>query len=255
MSYILDALKRADAERERGTVPGVHAQPMPLPSLATERPRRTWLIGGAVAVAALLLAVWVGRISTPGAPEPAAAVSAVVTPRPAVVAAAPASSTEAVPSPGLTVTQPSAAATKPPIVRPTTPALASPAPPAPAPATALRSAAPELAAAPVPPLALRVTPALRVPAQATPPTTGASTPAIDKRLYAISELPENIRSQLPALAVTGSTYSESAALRTLIINGKVFQERDSLGPDLRLEQIGPKAAVLNFRGYRYQLGY
>lgn len=29
MSYILDALKRADSERERGIVPGLHAQPVP----------------------------------------------------------------------------------------------------------------------------------------------------------------------------------------------------------------------------------
>ena len=29
MSYILDALKRADAERERGTVPGLRAQTVP----------------------------------------------------------------------------------------------------------------------------------------------------------------------------------------------------------------------------------
>ena len=29
MSYILDALRRADAERERGAVPGLHAQPVP----------------------------------------------------------------------------------------------------------------------------------------------------------------------------------------------------------------------------------
>ena len=27
MSYILDALRKADAERERGNVPGIHAQP------------------------------------------------------------------------------------------------------------------------------------------------------------------------------------------------------------------------------------
>ncbi len=249
MSYILDALKRADAERERGTVPGIHAQPMPLPSLATERPRRSWLIGGVAAMAALLLAVWVGRMSTPSAPEPAAAVSAVVAARPAVVAAAPTPTppAEAAPAP-MTAAKPTpdTAPTTPPTTPPTTAPL-------PAEPPVVRPTVP-----PVAPLALRVTPTLRVPAQATPPAPGASsasTPAIDKRLYAISELPENIRSQLPPLAVTGSTYSESAPLRTLIINGKVFQERDSLGPDLQLEQIGPKAAVLNFRGYRYQLAY
>ena len=246
MSYILDALKRADAERERGTVPGIHAQPMPLPSLATERPRRNWLIGGLAAVAALLLAVWVGRMSTPGAPEPATTVSAVVAARPAlgVAAPAPAPPAEAPPA-AVTAAKPTPDTA--PTTPPTTPATTAPLPAEP---PVVRPTVP-----PVAPPALRVTPALRIPAQATPPATGASTPAIDKRLYAISELPENIRSQLPPLAVTGSTYSESAALRTLIINGKVFQERDSLGPDLRLEQIGPKAAVLNFRGYRYQLGY
>jgi general secretion pathway protein B len=29
MSYILDALRRADAERSRGAVPGLHAQNIP----------------------------------------------------------------------------------------------------------------------------------------------------------------------------------------------------------------------------------
>ena len=32
MSYILDALRRADSERERGAVPDIHAQPVPVVS-------------------------------------------------------------------------------------------------------------------------------------------------------------------------------------------------------------------------------
>ena len=32
MSYILEALRRADAERERGAVPNIHAQPLQGPS-------------------------------------------------------------------------------------------------------------------------------------------------------------------------------------------------------------------------------
>ena len=40
MSYILDALRRADAERERGNVPGLHAQPMPA---VTAPGAHTWL--------------------------------------------------------------------------------------------------------------------------------------------------------------------------------------------------------------------
>ncbi|MFO1267813.1 MAG: hypothetical protein U1F67_14180 [Rubrivivax sp.] len=39
MSYILDALRRAESERERGQVPGLHAQPVPV-GVGEEPPRR-----------------------------------------------------------------------------------------------------------------------------------------------------------------------------------------------------------------------
>lgn len=42
MSYILDALKRADAERERVGVPGLHAQPDAAADLAREPKPRRW---------------------------------------------------------------------------------------------------------------------------------------------------------------------------------------------------------------------
>ena len=35
MSLILDALRKADAERERGSVPSLHSQPVVLPSVGT----------------------------------------------------------------------------------------------------------------------------------------------------------------------------------------------------------------------------
>lgn len=102
MSYILDALRRAEAERERerGAVPGVHAQPALAPDTADRaRPRLSawWglaaggLLGGAV-VAALW---WFGREPAPAtAPPPAPAALAPVPAAPvapvAVVAPSPA---------------------------------------------------------------------------------------------------------------------------------------------------------------------
>jgi general secretion pathway protein B len=55
MSYILDALRRADAERERGAVPGIHARPLQAAaSTADAQPAaRPWVW----AVLGLLLAV------------------------------------------------------------------------------------------------------------------------------------------------------------------------------------------------------
>ncbi|MFZ5526448.1 MAG: hypothetical protein ACOZE7_07300, partial [Pseudomonadota bacterium] len=61
MSYILDALKRADAERERGAVPGLHAQPtaLPLPDEpgSSTLPPWAWGLGG-LGLALVAMLVW-----------------------------------------------------------------------------------------------------------------------------------------------------------------------------------------------------
>ncbi|MFZ2652317.1 MAG: hypothetical protein WA210_19640, partial [Burkholderiaceae bacterium] len=63
MSYILDALRRADSERERGAVPGIHAQPVPLRSdeqfAAPSTPPWVWILSacGALLVGALFWAL------------------------------------------------------------------------------------------------------------------------------------------------------------------------------------------------------
>ena len=41
----------------------------------------------------------------------------------------------------------------------------------------------------------------------------------------------------------------------LIINGEVFREGEKPAPDLQLEQIRAKSAVLNFKGLRYSVPY
>lgn len=80
MSYILDALRRADAERQRGQVPGLGAQPA-ASAVDTDAPRRMpgWVIAaGILAVAAGLVALVMWR--TQPAAAPAAAVPAVSAP-------------------------------------------------------------------------------------------------------------------------------------------------------------------------------
>ena len=89
MSYILDALRRADAERERGAVPGIYAQPVPVPS-AEDLPRRgaptPWLwvaLGLAVALFGVLAWWW---LAAP-APAPAAQAPVATVPPPPIPAA------------------------------------------------------------------------------------------------------------------------------------------------------------------------
>jgi general secretion pathway protein B len=189
MSYILDALKRADLERERGAVPGLHAQPMALPLDDEPAPRRGPLPWIAAAVALLLLGAWFWLRPVP---EPS-----------------------------------------------------TPVPPAVPPMPAAQVQPPPLAELPMPPLpvAPRVAPKANEPAKA------------QDRILRLDELPDDVRRQLPALAIGGSMYSESAANRMLIVNGRLLHEGDPVAPELTLDQIRLKSAVLKFKGYRYQIGY
>jgi general secretion pathway protein B len=86
--------------------------------------------------------------------------------------------------------------------------------------------------------------------------TAAPHPApAEAPVYAREQLPENVRAQLPQLAVGGSIYSSDAASRSVIINGRIYRENDHLTADLLLEQIKLKAAVLKFKGYRFEIEF
>ncbi|MCR5881861.1 general secretion pathway protein GspB [Rhizobacter sp. J219] len=77
----------------------------------------------------------------------------------------------------------------------------------------------------------------------------------DAPVPSISELPDDIRRQLPALSVSGASYSKNPASRMLILNGQVFREGDKVANDLVLEQIRLKSAVLSYRGRRYSVSF
>jgi general secretion pathway protein B len=112
-------------------------------------------------------------------------------------------------------------------------------------------------ARPVPQAPVQAAPrkqAARVAAKASAPVP-ASTAAPERPVQTLNELPENIRRELPQIAVGGAMYSENAANRMLIINGQVFHEGDKVSGELVLEQIKLKTAVLAYKGYRYGISY
>jgi general secretion pathway protein B len=87
-----------------------------------------------------------------------------------------------------------------------------------------------------------------VPAVAPP-----APPAPPVRLPALAELPADLRQQVPPLVIGGSVYSPQASVRMVIVNGQVFQEGNSLAPELKLEQIRQKTAVFSIRGQRFEV--
>jgi len=234
MSYILEALKKAQAERQLGNAPTIHAQPpmYAAPDRARGGNRRPLMIGlglGVLVAAGALL--WVRH----GSEQPVRLASAPVT----------------VPAPA-----PTAA-----VVPPAVPAPAPP--PTPAPAPAPREAAP-VAAKPAPAkVAAPAPPPVRVaeaPVSATPPAPDpapvpVARPAGEESLRTLQQLPEAVRREIPQVSFGGYIYSPTPGESLLLVDKMLRREGEEVAPGLVLERLMPKAAVMNYRGTRYRVAY
>jgi len=237
MSYILEALKKAQAERQLGALPTIHATTLDdvgthAPASALKKPLVLALAALAVAVLVLLALLW-KQAPQPerAAPAPAIPVAQAERPQPAPVVqpalpAATAPLADVLPPPAL-----------PPSAPPTQPS--QPAQPATAPASA--PAPTQAAAAP--------------PAAAPVASKPADTAAADDALPLLRDLPEPIQRSVPAVAMGGYMYSKNPADRLVLIDKVLRHEGEEVAPGLVLEKLQPKAAVFSFKGYRYRQPY
>lgn len=227
MSYILDALQRADAERARGGVPTLHARPLGSPPLTTGfgPKQRIGLVVGAVVVLSAAVAGWWIWGSAP-APASSTVVIAASQQPIAPLAVAPLAPLAAQALPPTSV---AAVAT----VAPPQPAVAMPTTAAPAP--------PGSKATPVA--------AVKPPSEAVPV---APTPSLAPLL---GELPEATRRQIPAMAITGAVYSDNPAQRLLLVNGLVLNQGAQVAPDLTLVEIRSNSSEFSFRGTRFRMAH
>ena len=208
MSYILDALKRADAERAHGDVPGLHTRQLATPALpaSTRTGRYLWPAVAALALAAGAALWWLwptsGNYMKPVAVAPATIKAPVIAPL-------------APPQPMLTAAVP-------------------------IPSASASTAAP-LTSAPAP--------TVPAPVRASASQTGPANVPL------LSELPEELRRQIPALAITGAVYSANPAQRLLLVNNQVLTQGGLVAPELTLEEIRAKSSVFSFRGTRFRLAH
>jgi general secretion pathway protein B len=242
MSYILDALKRADAERERGHVPGLRTQPLTVDSsVEKRRTPKPWLLWLGLGLAGLaLLAVvsgwWradTGEVSTAATPAPEVAREE-----------APTIARKSPPEPEPVAVQEAPAL---PILSPELPRVKPPRAPAPATGTEI----PDKAQA----RSVSGSQTSTATATAAAATVAAAPSSPSTSIRNFSELSPEERARLPAVNVSGATYSKNPALRMLIVNGKVSLEGEEVVPGLKLETIEPRTAVLNHQGMRYRIGY
>lgn len=235
MSYILDALRKAQSQRERNRLPGLHDQALG-PAVA-EQPTRPRTIAaaalGAGLVAAAVLA-WqfsgreegVARGEAPPAAERDAPPPLVAS----VPAAPPTPPAAAAPTPAESILPP-APPPAPAPVEPRRPRVAAPAPESPPPAASQGPAArPGASNPPATPAAAAPTAAGAAPGAGAPP--GA-----------------------PPMSISGGVYSPDPAQRMLIVNGQVFNEGSEVAAGVTLVEVRPRQALMDFRGQRFTLPY
>ena len=240
MSYILDALKKAESERHLGELPGLHTPSqtalLPVTQNVWRRSRTVGLAALVIAVAVVGALVWqLPRLRDTGAPPP---------------------STVA-PAPALTIPPPAMAITN-------VPASDLPMPP-PLPKPAPINTASAAVASHTAPAGLAANREATAPgAQTKQPSAGfpaaviaaPAAPAADTaRVLTIAQLPDALQHELPPLAIGGSMYSDSPAERMLLVDKRLFHEGDEVAPGLVLENLMPKSAILRYKGYRFRIGF
>ena len=243
MSYILDALEKAESERERGAVTSMLSQPATQTTGAGgTNASRNVLLRGAITLGFVLVGALVWRffathpapVNTSGVAPLSQAVNQMAN---GATRAASAAAAEVAPAtePAMNLQAETA-----PIGQPNKASVV--------PAKPVTSAGPAEKRRPATIAATPVNPPSFV--SRTGPTTTNST-----NIVPINDLPADVRQTLPKTVISGSTYSDNPAQRLVIINGDVFREGDNPSPDLLLEKIRAKSVVLNFKGSRYSVAF
>jgi|SRR5579859_1327907 len=218
MSYILDALRKADQLRRRSSVPTL----LTLQPSAVVRKRPAYLKYGLLAVVLIGSGVVIGWL------RPWQTHRAVLEPvavRP--IESKPIESTARQPAPAQSETPP----------RPTQDSSAQ--------AQPQTDGLPRAANAPISGRAA-VLPERRVDI--------AAADAAGETVIAMEKLPLSIRQELPKMTISVHAYSGTPAKRLIGLGSRILREGDYVVPGLQLEEITPDGMILSYRGYRFRRG-
>jgi general secretion pathway protein B len=262
MSFILDALRKSEHERQRQTGPALVEVAVAAPKPTTNR----WATAAIALLLVNLVAIGILLImKSDDAPE--ASAPSASTPAPGTApereSTAPPPATTAVPSPQASVTQTLPERQPPPMLRPATE------PPVPAQGNPLErevaSYAPamesEAAAAPPPgPAAVQSTRRGSVVYQTLPeadPTTAYPPPSEPAATGASPNLPTAddmaARGSFPEMKLELHVYSNRATERIVFINGHRYKEGDTTAEGASIEEITRDGVIMSSGGNRFLL--
>jgi general secretion pathway protein B len=255
MSYILDALRKSEQQRQRGAAPTLSLEQ---PAAAAPKPR-AYLAYGVLAAVLLGAGIAIGWLR-PWQEEPAApavriaaappSASAVRQPPPAptdsATRLAPGAQVQDA-APAAQVAAASAAVTVPAAATASAQVLAPAAVPVPAKPRLPASARAEVRGKPK-------AGAVAVPGNAASPEPPPVAAAPAQTVVSLAELPLALQQELPAMTISVHAYSARPGDRLVGINNRMLHEGDSVAPGLQLEQITPEGMVFEYKGYRFRRG-
>ena len=254
MSFILDALKKLEQKRQRGSVPDLMTVHVPVQREIKRRPVWPYLILCALFLNAALFFVWLQ-------PRKSSAPSPVVNRN----ASSEHSATDK-------TSQPESPATlKTPEVKPTVskrkqeePASAdsgqrsAPHQPAQAPtAVTLEKPAKETRNTQLPKTSSEISagkqPSKEDLSNNAPGETVTNDSLSENSVPELDQLPQSTQREIPKLKVLGHIYSNNPGTRLININGDIYKEGDSVAKNLKIEEITETGVVLNYNGIRFHI--
>ena len=247
MSYILDALRKSDQQRQRGAAPTLLAAQTA--AIAPKQPAvLTYGLLAVVLVGAGVVIGWLRPWQTePTAPHtPVSVIVKPVESNPPAPGPAPSAIAPRPPSRELQTTQaePARSEMAPQSKDATQPAQAG-------------SVAPENVPRAKTKPRTRAKPEMDGPPHvvaAAAPEKAAADAADGPPVISIAELPPQVREALPVMTISVHGYSDNPEGRLVGINYRILREGDSVVPGLELQQITPDGMIFSFKGFRFRRG-
>ena len=243
MSYILDALKKSERERQRDNIPSLNSIHDPHPAssgnhFSNQRTKYITIIGLILIITAAAMTWYRTNFS------PTTDTAAIIEPTRATTE--PEKNNPLTHSPESSVTEPpvvESPITEPPVVES---AVAEPAPPAEGNRISI----------PSPPTITTRSKKIRLlPDQTTQPEekeVPVSLPSQEHQVIPnIKDLPSSIRTTIPDLQLAGHTYSDTPTNRMIIINGNILREGDRVDDTIKLIEITWTGVILDRNGKQF----
>lgn len=92
--------------------------------------------------------------------------------------------------------------------------------------------------------------------QLSPETTASVniTPLLENKIYSLSELPSSIQQNLPAFSISTHIHSADPSSRMVRINGQTLREGQELVAGLKIEEITSDGVVFRYQNIRFRIG-